>query len=115
VEQNHYEEQKQQSKMVLEEIKSLLSARSANWKERERKARQRKGLPILDDDQVDSPMPSTHSSVLQDNSSVVPEVEDWNPDRIFNPTDVASVAAAVGSRWRGAAELQFGSDQSDSE
>lgn len=112
--------------MVLKEIRTVLSSRSADWMERERKVRQRKGLPELNDDLENLENPSSEQESLTDILSK--EIEDPPDSRnfpqefenspcTFNPSEVALHAALAGSKWVSRSEELFGSesDLSDDE
>ncbi|OQV25547.1 hypothetical protein BV898_00485 [Hypsibius exemplaris] len=108
----HLEEQRHQSRMVIEEIKSVLSARSADWTEREQKVRERKGLPARQSSPgLDTPPLQTASSPILPADSIPQQA---SPEQISSAAEMANVAAALGSQWRSNTEAKFGSDDSDS-
>ena len=110
--QYHFEEQKQQSRMVLEEIKSLLDVRSADWRQRERRARQRQGLPLMNDDQDEQKVPSTSSPDATEFQASLDEVfgRGDGSGGLVSQMDIASSAASLGSLWARKGEDQFGED-----
>ncbi|GAV02902.1 hypothetical protein RvY_13407-2 [Ramazzottius varieornatus] len=115
---HHFEEQKQQSQMVLEEIKSLLSVRSADWREREKRARERQGLPLEEDNRDEKIVPGSSSQDpegFQASLDTVFRRGEGDNAGLVSQTDIASTAASVGSLWSKKSEQQFGEMDSDGE
>ncbi|XP_055339913.1 vezatin-like [Paramacrobiotus metropolitanus] len=114
-EMNDYQEQKQQTKLVLEEIKTLLSVRSQEWKQRENRARERKGLPHAEEEDFGSSPSITETSADDFTSAILrPKLPETIGDYV-TPVDVANIAAALSSQWRSGAEENFGYGDSESE
>lgn len=104
--------------MVLEEIKSLLTVRSADWREREKRARERQGLPLAKDYRNEQIVPASSSQDpegFQASLNTVFGRGEGDNAGLVSQTDIASTAASVGSFWSRKSEEHFGEVDSDGE
>lgn len=97
--------------MILEEIKSLLQVRSSDWKERERKVRERKGLPLDNGDDEPASAPKDIASLNE--TTVADDISDEYTAAFSESSELASMAAAMSAKWRIKTDEQYGSDQSE--